>query len=80
MSRFGRCEKLLVFVTSVLATMGHSFGIVFLETIQKGRLQNFRDFLPAPSPCPHFGLISSTKSTQPLLLGQPPSLWSRRPL
>ena len=31
MGRFGRCEKLLVAVTSVLATTGRSFGIVSLE-------------------------------------------------
>ena len=45
-------------------------------TIHKGSPQNFRVLDPLP-PCPHFGLISSTKSTQPpllcLLLDQPPS-------
>merc|ERR1739836_275581 len=47
-----------------------------LGTIHKGRPQNFRDFGPPPPPCPHFGYIYKSKSTQPpllcLLLGYPP--------
>ena len=58
--------------------------------IHKGRLQNFQVFRPPFPPCPKFGLIHSTKSTQSpllcLLLDQPPSplcadvlyVWSQR--
>ena len=47
-----------------------------LGAIHKGRPQNFQDFGFPPPPCPNFGLIYSSKSTQPtllcLLLDQPP--------
>ena len=50
---------------------------VALGTIHKRRPQNVRDFKP-PTPCPHFGLISSTKFAQyPLLCPYLQSLfWS----